>query len=142
MGRSRQSVGLHLGDAKIREELRELRKEHKAPNGVVPSTRTLKAHDVFTQRVIHDLSHDPVAELVNLAKFSSSEKLRAEINIELLQYMIPKLKAVDTNPNAGEMIQINVVMPGQTQPEEIHVLRPGSLPPVSSIESNQIYEED
>ena len=31
--------------------------------------------------------------------------------MELLQYYLPKLKAIDTNPNQGETISINIIQP-------------------------------
>lgn len=115
----------------------DLRKENKVPGSIVPSSKTLKAHDVFTERMIRDLKHDPVKELVDLAQHPDDSirmrELKAQINMELLQYMIPKLKAVDTNPNQGETISISVVMPGAIAPEQVNVIRPGSLPPISNV---------
>lgn len=127
--------------AKVDKVHADLRKEHKVPGAVVPSSRTLKTHDLFTERLIRDLKHDPLEELVNLSRSAKSELVKANINLTLLEYMIPKLKAVDTNPNQGEVISINVVMPGQSIPVQAEVLRPGSLPPVTTIESNHYLEE-
>ena len=120
----------------------ELRKEHKIPGAVVPSSRTLKSHDIFTQRLLQDLQHDPLEALVELSRNAKSDYVKAQINLELLQYMIPKLKAVDTNPNQGETISINVMLPGSAQPLHAEIIKPGSLPPIYNKELEESKYED
>ena len=137
----RKKTDFEKQKAKVDKYHADLRKENKVPCAVVPSSRTLKAHDVFTSRLLNDLNYDPLVELVELAREARSELVRANINLTLLEYMIPKLKAVDTNPNQGEVMSINVILPGQPSPMTAEVIRPGTLPPVYTIDSNNFLEE-
>jgi hypothetical protein len=138
---SRPYTKLERIDADLEKYYKDLRKEHKVPGAVVPSTRTLKSHDIFTTRLIHDLKHDPLETLVELSRTCKSELVKAQINLTLLEYMLPKLKAIDTNPNQGEMISINVVLPGQAQPIQAEIAKPGTLPPASTLNLNYDFEE-
>lgn len=79
----------------------------KAPTGTGKSK-----NDVLVQRLALEFNHDPIHELVKLAQSNRvSPDLKAKINMELIQYYLPKLRAIDTNPNQGEVIQINIVNP-------------------------------
>ena len=72
----------------------------------------LRVQVVLVQRLALEFNHDPIQELVKLAQSNRvSPDLKAKINMEFLQYYLPKLRAIDTNPNQGEVIQINIVNP-------------------------------
>ena len=87
----------------------------KAPTGVGKSK-----NDVLVQRLALEFNHDPIQELVKLAQSNRvSPDLKAKINMEFLQYYLPKLRAIDTNPNQGEVIQINIVNPHDIVDAEI-----------------------
>ena len=87
----------------------------KAPTGVGKSK-----NDVLVQRLAMEFNHDPVQELVKLAQSNRiSPDLKAKINMEFLQYYLPKLRASDTNPNQGDVIQINIVNPHDIVDAEI-----------------------
>ena len=53
-----------------------------------------------------------LVELAKSAKTNSSEKIK--IASELLSYYQPKVKAVELNPNAGEVIKVNISFPEET----------------------------
>lgn len=87
-----------------------LRKPNMLPAKKAPTGRGETAGDRLVQRLATEFRHDPIAELIKLAKSSkTTPELKAKINQELLQYYLPKLKAIDTNPNSGEVISINVI---------------------------------
>ena len=80
----------------------------KAPTG--------RAGDQLVRRLAVEFGYDPISELVKTARSAkTSPELKTKINMELVQYYLPKIRAVDTNPNAGEVISINVI-PSATIP--------------------------
>lgn len=86
----------------------------KKPNAtsVVPNGKGQTKGDELLRRLRFEFSYDPIKELVGLAKSAktnNSEKIK--IATELLSYYQPKMKAMDFNPNAGEVIKINVSFP-------------------------------
>lgn len=95
----------------LSEDLKEtLRKPRALSAKKAPTGRGETAGDRLVQRLATEFKYDPIEELVKIAKSSkSSLELKAKINQELVQYYLPKIKAVDTNPNAGEVISINVI---------------------------------
>lgn len=101
---------------KVSQELKkEFRKPSPLPASKAPTGRGSSKNDLFVQRLAVEFQHDPVAELVKIAQSNRiSPDLKAKINLELLSYYLPKLKAIDTNPNQGEVINLNVILPNQT----------------------------
>lgn len=89
---------------------KNLRKPNMLPAKKAPTGRGETAGDRLVQRLATEFHHDPIAELVKLAKSSkTTPELKTKINQELVQYYLPKIKAIDTNPNSGEVISINVI---------------------------------
>lgn len=89
---------------------KNLRKPNMLPAKKAPTGRGETAGDRLVQRLATEFKHDPIAELIKLAKSAkTSPELKAKINQDLVQYYLPKLKAIDTNPNSGEVISINVI---------------------------------
>lgn len=82
----------------------------KAPTG----TGSSKA-DFLVSRFAYEFDgYDPIAELVALARDpKASINERKAIHTELAGYIYPKLKAIDTNPNQGEVISLNIVFPDE-----------------------------
>lgn len=98
----------------IAPQTQSLKDQFKKPSPLPPSKypdgHGKSKGDILVQRLALEFQHDPVAELVKLAKSNRiSPDLKAKINMELIQYYIPKLRAIDTNPNQGETIQINII---------------------------------
>lgn len=95
----------------LSDDLKEsLRKPRALPAKKAPTGRGETAGDRLVQRLASEFKYDPIEELVKIAKSSKSTlELKAKINQELIQYYLPKVKAIDTNPNAGEVISINVI---------------------------------
>lgn len=63
--------------------------------------------------------HDPLLELINAAKGKDlALEDRVAINKELLQYIAPKLKAVDLNANVDLEAEIKVVSFRDMSPSE------------------------
>lgn len=61
-------------------------------------------------KALEQQQHDPLLELINAAKNKDlALEDRIAINKELLQYMAPKLKAVDLNANVDLDAEIKVV---------------------------------
>lgn len=100
---------------KVSQDLKkEFKKPSPLPASKAPTGRGSTKNDLFVQRLAVEFQHDPVAELVKIAQSTRiSPDLKAKINLELLSYYLPKLKAIDTNPNQGEVINLNVVLPSQ-----------------------------
>jgi hypothetical protein len=61
------------------------------------------------QRVLHQLDHQPLTEIVKMLKDSEElpPKLRAEINLKLLDFVYPRLKAVsmEINETSGDIVK-------------------------------------
>lgn len=101
-------------DVQVKELSDELKETLKKPQALsakkAPTGRGETAGDRLVQRLASEFKYDPIEELVKIAKSTkSSLELKAKINQELIQYYLPKVKAIDTNPNAGEVISINVI---------------------------------
>lgn len=95
----------------------ELKQELKlpSPTKVYPTGKGKSKNDILIQRLAAEFGHDPVEELIKLARSSkTSSDIKMKINMELLNYCIPKLKAIDTNPNQGETISVNVILPSKS----------------------------
>ena len=110
--------------SEIRDLALDLKDQFKGPCAMAASkapTGTGKSkNDVLVQRLALEFNHDPIHELVKLAQSNRiSPDLKAKINMEFLQYYLPKLRAIDTNPNQGEVIQINIVNPHDIVDAEI-----------------------
>lgn len=108
------NINISNADATVSQCSKDLKQELKKPRMIsakkAPDGRGSTAGDRLVQRLATDLHYDPIAELVKLAKHpKTSPELKAKISSELMQYYMPKLKAIDTNPNAGEIISINVI---------------------------------
>lgn len=102
--------------SQVRELEQDLKDQFKVPSPMAaskaPSGKGNSKNDLLVQRLALEFKHDPVAELVKLAQSNRiPPELKAKINMEFLQYYLPKLKAIDTNPNQGEVININIVQP-------------------------------
>ena len=85
------------------------------PTAKIPNGQGITKGDELLRRLRLELKYDPVKELVELAKSAktnSSEKIK--IASELLSYYQPKVKAVELNPNAGEVIKVNISFPEET----------------------------
>lgn len=104
----------------IKEEYKDLSnalKETFSPPSPIsakkaPTGKGTSKGDMLVQRLAVEFQHDPIEELVKLARSNRvSPDLKAKINLELIQYYIPKLRAIDTNPNQGETISINIINP-------------------------------
>lgn len=79
----------------------------KAPNGLGGTKG-----DILMRRLATEFKLDPIKELIKLAHSDeASPELRFKIMNELLGYYMPKVKAIDTNPNQGEVINVQVLMP-------------------------------
>ena len=61
------------------------------------------------QKVLHQLNHQPLTEIVKMLKEDDEipPKLRAEINLKLLDFVDPRLKAVsmDINDNSADSVK-------------------------------------
>ncbi len=102
------------------QESEQLASELKKPRALAPkhhpTGKGCSSGDLMIQRLAVEFNHDPIKEMVKLAKSNGiDDKLKFEINKELLSYIVPKLKAIDTNPNQGEVISIKVITPGSNQ---------------------------
>ena len=96
----------------VKEIKQELKKPTPLPASKAPTGKGDSKNDLLVQRLAMEFEFDPVAQLVELARHKySSPDLKAKISMELLQYYLPKLKAIDTNPNQGETISINIIQP-------------------------------
>lgn len=96
----------------VKEIKQELRRPTPLPPSKAPTGKGTTKNDLLVQRLAMEFEFDPIAQLVELARNKySSPDLKAKINMELLQYYLPKLKAIDTNPNQGETISINIIQP-------------------------------
>ncbi len=85
-----------------------------APSSKAPTGKGYTKADVLLRRLQYDFKHDPLSELVALAKSpktSTGEKIR--INQEFMSYIIPKLKNVEVNQHQGEVIKVNITFPEQ-----------------------------
>lgn len=116
------STGRKKGDEQTKvdrekEKVKELfKKPSTLPVSKAPTGKGLSKNDILVQRLANEFHHDPIAELVKLAKSSRvMPETKVKINLELLSYYMPKLKAIDTNPNQGETISLNIILPSQTK---------------------------
>lgn len=85
-----------------------------SPSVVVPDSKGCTKGDELLRRLRFEFGYDPIKELVHLArsaKTNSTEKIK--IASELLSYYQPKMKAMDFNPNAGEVINVNISFPDE-----------------------------
>ena len=85
-----------------------------SPSVVVPDGKGCTKGDELLRRLRFEFGYDPIKELVNLArsaKTNSTEKIK--IASEQLIYYQPKMKAMDFNPNAGEVINVNISFPDE-----------------------------
>lgn len=77
-----------------------------------PDGKGLTKGDELLRRLQFEFGYDPLKELVKLAssnKTTSSEKIK--IASEIMSYYQPKVKPMELNPNAGEVIQVNISYP-------------------------------
>ena len=110
--RSNKNVLDNEAKSLVKEIKQELRKPTPLPPSKAPTGKGSTKNDLLVQRLAMEFEFDPVAQLVELARHKySSPDLKAKISMELLQYYLPKLKAIDTNPNQGETISINIIQP-------------------------------
>ena len=77
-----------------------------SPSVVVPDGKGCTKGDELLRRLRFELVH-----LARSAKTNSTEKIK--IASELLSYYQPKMKAMDFNPNAGEVINVNISFPDE-----------------------------
>lgn len=83
-----------------------------APRAIAPDMADLGKADNLLRQMRYGLGYDPLTELVGLARSkdtTNTEKIR--IATELLGYTHPKMKAIQVNPDMGEVININVSYP-------------------------------
>ncbi len=98
----------------------QFKKPSPLPLSKAPTGKGASKNDQLIQRLAFEFNFDPVAELVKLAKSNRvSSDLRAKISMEFMQYFMPKMKAIDTNPNQGEVININILPPDGTNIQTI-----------------------
>lgn len=74
-----------------------------------PSLQGTRSIDNLLRRMQMGFGYDPLNELVSIArstKSSVSEKIK--IAQELMSYVYPKVKAIATDPNMGDVINITV----------------------------------
>lgn len=65
--------------------------------------------DNLLRKMQFGLGYDPLVELVSIAKKPSTTTLqKIKIATELMTYVYPKIKAVATDPNMGDVINITV----------------------------------
>lgn len=82
------------------------------PTSRYPTGTGATKGDLLMQRLRFEFGYDPIEELVNIAqdkKTSSGDRIK--IATELLSYYQPKMKAMDFNPDQGEVIKINISFP-------------------------------
>lgn len=108
------------GEEVFVEAKQQLKDTFKKPSMLsakkAPTGRGETAGDQLVRRLAVEFGYDPISELVKTARSAkTSPELKTKINMELVQYYLPKIRAVDTNPNAGEVISINVI-PSTTIP--------------------------
>ncbi len=98
------------------DSIKDLKKEFKKPNAI-PAHKAPKGNgstkgDILMQRLAVEFEYDPIHELIRLARNkTSSNELQYKIACQLADYYLPKVKAIDTNPNQGEVIALNIVFP-------------------------------
>ena len=73
-----------------------------SPSVVVPDGKGCTKGDELLRRLRFEFGYDPI---------NSTEKIK--IASELLSYYQPKMKAMDFNPNAGEVINVNISFPDE-----------------------------
>ncbi len=101
--------------------------EKPAPTKQVPDGKGLTKGDLLLRRLQFEFHHDPLSELVSLAKnnkTSISEKIK--INQEFLSYIVPKLKNVEVNQHQGEVIKVNITFP-DSSPEGAAATNQGTV---------------
>ena len=89
-----------------------LKKPTAIPAAKAPTGRGTTKGDMLVQRLASEFKHDPIAELVRLAQSDEvTNELKYRINSDLVGFYLPKVKAIDTNPNDGETISVKVILP-------------------------------
>lgn len=97
-----------------------LRKMNRRDN--YPDMNDLGKADNLLRQLRYGLGFDPLAELVGLYReLDTSTAERIRIASELLSYTHPKMKAVQVNPEQGEVITINVSYPDEKSASELAV---------------------
>lgn len=85
-----------------------------------PDMNDLGKADNLLRQLRYGLGFDPLAELVGLYReLDTSTAERIRIASELLSYTHPKMKAVQVNPEQGEVITINVSYPDEKSASEL-----------------------
>lgn len=85
-----------------------------------PDMNDLGKADNLLRQMRYGLGFDPLAELVGLYRdLETTTAERIRIASELLSYTHPKMKAVQANPDQGEVININVSYPDQKSASEL-----------------------
>lgn len=81
----------------------------KPKAGRAPDLSKTERIDNLLRKMQMGLGYDPLVELVTLArKPSTSTNERIKIAQDLMSYVYPKVKAVTTDTNQGEVINITV----------------------------------
>lgn len=87
---------------------------------IYPNTNDLGKADNLLRQLRYGLGFDPLTELVGLYRdLDTSTAERIRIASELLSYTHPKMKAIQSNPDQGEVITINVSYPDQKSASEL-----------------------
>ena len=89
------------------------KKAEVLPKGITLNGMTEKSGNrngmLAAQKVLHQLNHQPLTEIVKMLKGDDEipPKLRAEINLKLLDFVYPRLKAVsmDINDNSTDSVK-------------------------------------
>lgn len=98
------------------EVSKDVSKEYKKVNPIsaskAPKGNGCTKGDLLMQRLAMEFKYDPIKEMIKLAKHNkTSNELKFKIASQLTDYYLPKVKAIDTNPNQGEVISINIIQP-------------------------------
>lgn len=87
---------------------------------IYPDMNDLGKADNLLRQMRYGLGFDPLAELVGLYRdLDTSTAERIRIASELLSYTHPKMKAIQANPDQGEVITINVSYPDEQGATEL-----------------------
>lgn len=87
-----------------------------------PDMNDLGKADNLLRQMRYGLGFDPLAELVGLYRdLETTTAERIRIASELLSYTHPKMKAVQADPDQGEVININVSYPDEKSASELAV---------------------
>lgn len=72
---------------------------------------TAKNNMLAAQRILHELDHQPLTEVIKLLKDDSDgslpDKIKADINLKLMEFAYPRLKAVslDVNDHGEDVVK-------------------------------------